>query len=190
MTRAREIREFWLDEAGPQGWYLGGDDLDAEITKRFEADWEKARRGEYDGWQCRPEEAFSLIVLLDQFPRNMFRGTAKAFSSDKKALCCAKKAIDRGFDLRLPEPERQFFYLPMMHSESLTDQERCVRLMTSRMAGAGESNLLHAKVHREVIRRFGRFPYRNEALARGMTGPEISFIEQGGYEETLRQLQN
>jgi len=186
MADAEDIRHFWIDEVGPEGWYNGSEQLDASIQERFGEAWEQASTGDYNHWACDPDKSLSLIILLDQFPRNMFRGLKQSFFTDRKALCVAKKALDRGYDLRTPEPERQFFYVPLMHSESLTDQERCVRLMTSRMQSTGTSNLLHAKVHREVIRQFGRFPYRNAALDRNPTVSEIAYLDHGGYGETLR----
>jgi uncharacterized protein (DUF924 family) len=119
----------------------------------------------------------------------MFRGSDKAFATDCAALAAAKAAVDRKWDLRIDEPARQFFYLPMMHSESLTDQERCVRLIKERMPTCGASNLQHARAHREVIRLFGRFPYRNAVLQRPSTEPEMAYVEAGGYGETVRGLQ-
>lgn len=189
MANPNEILSFWLEEVGPAGWYNGSEELDAAIISRFGSAWEEAAAGEYSDWACCPDKSLALIILVDQFPRNMFRNSFRAFSTDRKALCYAKKAIDKGFDLRTPEPQRQFYYLPLMHSESLTDQERCVRLMKKRMASEGTTNLLHARVHREVIRQFGRFPYRNQVLDRNPTPPEIAYLESGGYTETLRQLQ-
>ena len=103
------------------------------------------------------------------------------------ALAVTKRAIDRGWDLKIDEPARQFFYLPLMHSESLTDQDRCVRLIAERMEA--EANLLHAKAHREVIRKFGRFPYRNEALSRRATAGEKAYLDEGGYGSTVRALE-
>lgn len=188
MADAAEIRRFWVEEVGPAGWYMSTEKLDASIQERFGEAWEQAAAGEYTDWACDPEKSLSLLILLDQFPRNMFRGSKRAFSTDQKALCVAKKAIDRGYDMRTPEPARQFYYLPLMHSESLTDQERCVRLMKTRMPEAGEGNLLHAKVHREVIRKFGRFPYRNDALERETTSHENAYLASGGYSETMRQV--
>jgi len=119
----------------------------------------------------------------------MFRGSAKAFASDKVSLAAAKVAIDRGWDTRIDEPARQFFYLPLMHSENLCDQERCIRLVAERLPRTGDSNLLHAKAHREVIRRFGRFPYRNDALERRSTAPERDYVAAGGYGSTVQELQ-
>ena len=119
----------------------------------------------------------------------MFRGQGTAFASDRIALAAAKQAIHRGWDMRIDEPSRQFFYLPLMHSENLCDQDRCVRLMKERMPASGDSNLMHAKVHREVIRQFGRFPYRNDALSRKTTEAEKAFISDGGYGAILRDMQ-
>ena len=189
MVSPEEVLEFWLDEVGPDGWYEVDPALDARIRDRFAAAWQEAREGKYALWLTYPSGALAYIILTDQFPRNMFRGEAAAFSTDAAALAAAKAAIDKGWDMRIDEPARQFFYLPLMHSENLCDQDRCVRLMCERMTQTGASNLLHARAHREVIRQFGRFPYRNEALARNFTAHERSYVEEGGYGSTLRRLQ-
>ena len=175
------ILDFWLNEVGPDGWYAIDPDVDARITERFMDLWVSAKRGEMDEWGLRPKEALALLIVLDQFPRNMFRDSGAAFSTDPKALCAAKKAISLGHDLQAKEPERQFFYMPLMHSESLVDQDRCVRLILTRMPMTGEANLRHARAHREVIRQFGRFPYRNDALGRRSTHAESDYLRQGGY---------
>jgi len=189
MVGPEEILEFWLDEVGPQGWYAQDDALDDAIRDRFMEAWESACAGSYSLWLTYPSGALAYIILTDQFPRNMFRGEGKAFSTDRAALAAAKSAVDKSWDLRIDEPARQFFYLPMMHSENLCDQERCVRLLCQRMPETGAANLLHARAHREVIRKFGRFPYRNHALSRPMTGPEQAYVSAGGYGETVRELQ-
>ncbi len=119
----------------------------------------------------------------------MFRGTARAFASDKIALAAAKSAVDKGWDLKIDEPARMFFYMPMMHSENLCNQERCVRLTHERMPKTGAEYLPHARAHREVIRQFGRFPYRNEALSRTTTNAEAAYLVGGGYGQTLRALE-
>lgn len=111
----------------------------------------------------------------------MFRGNDRAFSSDEKALVIAKKAITLGHDLRVDEHARQFFYMPLMHSECIVDQDRCVRLILTRMPVKGENTLKHARAHRNVIRRFGRFPYRNDALGRICTTSERRYLDEGGY---------
>ncbi|TLP56478.1 DUF924 domain-containing protein [Parasedimentitalea maritima] len=189
MVGPDEVLEFWLDEAGPKGWYMQDEAFDAEIRKRFEAAWEGACEGKYSMWLTHPSGVLAYLILTDQFPRNMYRGSKAAFSSDKLALAAAKAAISKKWDMKIDEPARQFFYLPLMHSENLCDQDRCVRLMKERMPVEGPSNLLHARAHREVIRLFGRFPYRNEALARHSTEPELDYVMAGGYGETVRLLQ-
>jgi len=189
MLTPDDVLDFWFGELEPKQWYEVDPALDARIRDRFEAGWRDALAGRYDDWLNGPRSALALIVLLDQFPRNMFRGSAESFASDRKALGLAKRAIDRGWDRREPEPDRQFFYLPLMHSECLCDQDRSVRLILTRMPESGSDNLLHARAHREVIRRFGRFPYRNDALARETTRPEADYIAAGGYGATVREIQ-
>lgn len=184
-----DVLNFWLDEVGPSGWYDVNDRLDAEIRDRFEDGWLKAQAGACGLWLTYPNGALAYIILMDQFPRNMYRGAGRAFATDRKALAVAKAAIHRGWDLRIAEPARQFFYLPLMHSENLCDQERCVRLICERMPEHGPGNLLHARAHREVIRLFGRFPYRNTALSRASTPQETAYVENGGYGETVRRMQ-
>jgi len=171
MLAPGDVTKFWIDEVGPKGWYLAVDDLDQSIRDRFSEGWSMAREGRLRDWKLAPDSMLAYLILLDQFPRNMFRGQAQAFATDKKAKAAAKKAIEAGWDKLVPEPERQFFYLPLMHSECLADQDQCIRLMASRMPESGAGNLLHAKAHREMIRRFGRFPYRNAALGQGTQPP-------------------
>ena len=139
-------------------------------------------------WLTYPTGTLAYIILTDQFSRNMFRGQAQAFATDAVALAAAKVAINRGWDLRIDEPARQFFYLPLMHSENLCDQDRCVRLICERMPEHRSENLIDARAHREVIRRFGRFPHRNEALNRNSTEPERAFEMNGGYGAVLREV--
>ena len=186
----REIVAFWVEAVGPKGWYNPTDALDETIRERFEPLWEKGRDGFLAKWLCDAEGTLAYSILLDQFPRNMFRGSGKSFATDGAALAGVKIGVDRNWDLRIDEPQRQFFYLPMMHSERLADQERCVRLIKERMPEGGAENLLHAKAHREVIRRFGRFPHRNEALLRESTPAETAFLEEGGYGAVVRKLQD
>lgn len=189
MVSPEEVLSFWLDEVGPKGWYREDEALDAQIREKFLTTWEAACQGKFSLWLTYPSGALAYIILMDQFPRNMFRGCARAFASDKAALAAAKCAIDKGWDLKIDEPARQFFYMPLMHSENLCDQERCVRLMCERMPEHGRDNLLHARAHREVIRKFGRFPYRNAALSRETTAPEAAYVNNGGYGATVRALQ-
>ncbi|MEO0390548.1 MAG: DUF924 family protein [Pseudomonadota bacterium] len=184
-----DVLKFWLDECTPEQWYTQDDALDAEITQRFAATWEAAREGQHALWLTYPSGALAYVILADQFPRNMFRGDPRAFELDGAALAAAKSAVDKGWDMRIDEPARQFFYLPMMHSENLCDQSRGVRLICERMPQHGAKNLLHARAHREVIRMFGRFPYRNDALGRTSTGAETAYLASGGYGSTVRALQ-
>lgn len=188
MVTPDDVLRFWLDEVGPEGWYKASETLDAQVRQQFLAAWENAREGAYGLWLTYPSGMLAYVILTDQLPRNMFRNDARAFATDQQALAAGKVAINRGWDLRIDEPARQFFYLPLMHSENLCDQERCVRLMCERMPEHGEQNLTHARAHREVIRQFGRFPYRNAALARPSTASERAFEAGGGYGGTLRRI--
>lgn len=188
MATPDQVLDFWLNEVGPEGWYNGTPALDDTIRTRFLGLWQRARAGELDDWRGAPRGMLGFLVLTDQFPRNMFRGSGDSFATDGLARATAKAAIARGWDLLVEEPERQFFYLPLMHAETLSDQERCVRLMMTRMPRTGASNLLHARAHREIIRRFGRFPYRNAALGRRDTDAERAFGAAGGYATILNDL--
>ncbi|WP_298911909.1 DUF924 family protein [uncultured Roseobacter sp.] len=189
MVDPQEILSFWLDEIDPEGWYKQSDALDAAIRTKFEETWHGACEGRFSLWLTYPSGALAYTILMDQFSRNMFRDTGQAFASDRAALAAAKSAIDKGWDIRINEPARQFFYLPLMHSENLCDQDRCVRLMCERMPAGGAEHLLHAQAHRAVIRQFGRFPTRNEALDRPHTKAEQEFLARGGYGEMIRSLQ-
>ena len=189
MVTAEEIIRFWIDETGPSGWYSGGEDLDSEIRRRFLAQWQEAREGACGLWLTNPVGTLAYIILTDQFPRNMFRNQADAFATDPQARAAAKIAIGRDWDLAVPVEPRQFFYLPLEHSENLIDQDRAVRLIHSRMGDQGAGTLLHAKAHRAIIRKFGRFPFRNKALGRETSAAEQAWMDAGGYGFELRQLQ-
>ena len=178
---ADAILTVWLEEIGPEGWYRSDPDTDARVRERFGDLWERAALGHLNDWLAGPQGALALSILLDQFPRNMFRGTARAFASDGRARMVATCAVAMGHDRRTPEPERQFLYLPLMHSEALPDQERCVRLISLHMPRTGNEQLDHACRHRAVIRRFGRFPSRNAALGRRDTEAERAYRAAGGY---------
>ncbi|MEP5730921.1 MAG: DUF924 family protein [Sulfitobacter sp.] len=189
MKNPQEVLAFWLDEVGPKGWYEASDTLDAQIRDQFEETWKAACEGQFSLWLTYPSGVLAYIILMDQFSRNMFRGQGAAFASDRAAVAAAKSAIERGWDLKIDEPARQFFYMPLMHSENLCDQDRCVRLMCERLSQDGNSSLLHARAHRQVIRQFGRFPYRNDALSRSFTPSETAYVAAGGYGLTVRELQ-
>lgn len=189
MTRPEDVLAFWLDEVGPKGWYQGTAELDGTIRKRFLKAWEAAQEGSFGHWLTYPSGTLAYLIVLDQFPRNMFRGSGESFATDLMALAAAKSAINQDWDLRIDPPARQFFYLPLMHSENLSDQDRCVRLIMARLPNGGH-NLLHARAHREVIRQFGRFPYRNDALGRRSTVAESRFLGEGGYGDVVRALES
>lgn len=184
-----EILKFWLDDVGPAGWYKSSDALDETIRSRFEQTLIGATEGRYSLWLTYPSGALAYIILTDQFSRNIYRNTPRAFATDRIALSAAKSAINKGWDLKIDEPARQFFYRPLMHSESLVDQDRCVRLMCERMPAYGAENLLHARAHRAEIRQFGRFPSRNAALSRASTKYEAEYVTAGGYGMTLKELE-
>ncbi len=188
MTGPEDVLSFWLDEIGPGGWYAGGEELDQTIRDRFGDIHERACAGALSLWLTYPSGTLAYIILTDQFSRNMFRSTAKAFASDKIAKAAAKVAISKGWDMRIDEPARQFFYMPLMHSECLEDQDRAVRLFKTRMPETGENNLPHAKAHREIIRRYGRFPTRNGALSRDSSAPEQEYLDDGGYGAIMRDI--
>lgn len=172
-----DILAFWLD-AGPQRWFARDDEFDAMIRARFLAVHETAAAGLLAAWEDTADGALALLIALDQFPRNMFRGSARAYASDALARAVADRALARGFDLRFANPERRFFYLPFMHSENLTDQERCVSLC----AAAGDrEGVGYAVIHADIIRRFGRFPHRNAVLGRTTTAEEAAFLADGGF---------
>ncbi len=176
---ASEIIAFWR-EAGPDKWYRKDDAFDAAIRIRFLAAHEQAASGALWNWEETAEGALALLILLDQFPRNLFRGSAHAFATDAAAHNVADRAIARGFDQQTEGPLKQFFYLPMMHAESLADQERC--LAAFEQLGAGfEDNVKYAHVHLDIIKRFGRFPHRNPVLGRISSAQEQVFLHSGGF---------
>lgn len=182
-----EIIDFWLNEVTEPGWYKVDEAVDQKIRDRYLEMWQTARKGGYDHWCCRPEHSLALLILLDQFPRNMFRGLSDSFATDSMARKVAKRAIYMRNDLKIDKPMRQFFYLPLMHSEVLADQDTGVRMYKLRMDPDGA--LLHPRAHREVIREFGRFPYRNDALGRVSTTAERDYIDAGAYGHTVKTLQ-
>lgn len=184
VDTAAELIRFWRDEVGPKGWYLSTPALDATIRDRYAALWDKARGGALAPWRDTAQGALALILLLDQFPRNMFRDRAESFATDHQALTEAARAIAAGHDLATDPPLRQFFYLPFMHSEDLVAQHNGIALFAERMPG---DNLRHARAHAAVIARFGRFPWRNAALGRPSTAEEATFLAQGGYAHALAE---
>jgi uncharacterized protein (DUF924 family) len=176
LPSAAEVVQFWSD-AGPQRWFRKDEAFDHEFRERFLAAHEAAARGELAHWERDPQGALALIVLLDQLPRNAFRGQARTYATDAQALALALRAIDAGFDREVAAPLRRFFYLPLMHSERLQHHDRAVELAQA----LGDDTLHWAQHHREVLRRFGRFPHRNALLGRQSTPDELRFLEEGGF---------
>ncbi|MBZ8132929.1 DUF924 family protein [Afifella sp. IM 167] len=177
-TRPADIVSFWR-EAGPEKWFSASDEFDAEIRSRFAEAYRAAADGELDGWAEKPEGALALVLLLDQFSRNLHRGSAAAYRADAKARRIADQALADGFDGKVPPDVKKFFVMPFMHSESLADQDRCVVL--SHALADGDATLPYALRHREIIRRFARFPHRNEALGRRSSAAEKAYLEGGGF---------
>jgi uncharacterized protein (DUF924 family) len=178
LASPADVLAFWR-AAGPDKWFCKDEAFDAAISRRFLATYEAVASGALADWEATPEGALALVIVLDQFPRNMFRANARAFAADPLARAVADRAIARGFDQRVPQSERQFFYLPFEHSEDLTDQDYCIALMSA----TGDADLLKwAKLHADIIRRFGRFPHRNQALGRATTAEEQAFLDSGGFD--------
>ena len=175
MTTADEVLRFWFDEH-PGDWFVKNPAFDAEIRERFLALYEDAAAGRVAHWADAPRSALALVVALDQFPRNLFRGEARAFATDPMAREVARRILGRGWDKAMTQSERLFAYLPFEHSESLEDQDLCVELMKD----FDERQRWYAERHREIIRRFGRFPHRNDGLGRQSTPAEIEFLKQPG----------
>ncbi len=175
-TTPIEIVTFWR-EAGPDKWFADDPAFDLTVRSRFLGAHEAAARGELAAWEDSREGALALVLLFDQFPRNMFRGEARAFATDAMARAVAERALARGFDQGTDATMRPFFYLPFMHSETPADQDRCVRLYEA----LGDSeHLRYATEHRDVIKKFGRFPHRNRALGRTTTPAEQEFLDDDG----------
>jgi uncharacterized protein (DUF924 family) len=177
LASPQDVTAFWR-AAGPKKWFRKDADFDREITARFLATHEVAAAGRLAAWEATPEGALALLLLLDQFPRNMFRASARAFATDPLARAVADRAVAHGFDTSVEAAERAFFYLPFEHSEKPTDQERSLAL--SRQAGGGKADK-YAEIHADIIRRFGRFPHRNAVLGRASTPQEQAFLDAGGF---------
>jgi len=178
------VLEFWFGVAPGKAraeWFRKDAAFDEEIRTRFGALHEAASRRALEAWRAEPHSMLALVVVLDQFSRNLYRGDARAFAQDAHARECAREALARGDDQGLLPVQRQFLYLPLEHSEDLADQERCVELMRSLEAYEPTRGLTEWAVkHRDIVARFGRFPHRNAALGRASTPEEIAFLEQPG----------
>jgi uncharacterized protein (DUF924 family) len=189
MSDHEDVLGFWFGPLDAQGradeehvrrWWRKDPAFDAEVRARFGALHQAVVRGERDQWLATPRGRLAFIIVLDQFSRNMFRDSARAFGADGRAREVAVEGIAGGMDRTLTRQERQFFYMPLMHSERLDDQDRCVELFASANQDGEAGTLRFAEQHREIIRRFGRFPHRNMILNRTSTGEELDFLRKPG----------
>lgn len=172
-TTAGQVIDFWFADDMQPFWFRSTPDLDAQIRARFESIWLSAASGALHEWEDSPQGALALAIVLDQFPLNMFRGQARAFSTEQHAVAVTRRALDRRFDRELPQEQLAFLYMPLMHSENLEHQNMSVQLFEA--AGLA-SNARFARHHRDLIRRFGRFPHRNALLGRTSTPEELAYL--------------
>lgn len=178
QARIDALLDFWFAPGMKAKWYRGGPEFDAELGERFATDCDRAWNGHCEGWVQTARGALALILLLDQLPRNLHRGNAKAFAHDEKARALSRHMLDRGFDRELPQRMRVFCYLPLEHSEDLADQEDCLKLMGQ--LDEMKAVVDYSRQHRDIIVRFGRFPHRNAALGRASTPEEEAFLKEPG----------
>jgi len=177
VVTSEDVLAFWR-AAGSDKWFARDDAFDADVEARFLPTYEAAAAGKLGAWEATADGALALLIVLDQFPRNMFRNSARAFAADPFARAVADRALARGFDRNFPPAEQTFFYLPFEHSEDAADQDRCVALFRA----CGDADLLKwAELHADIIRRFGRFPHRNALLGRATTPEEQAFLDGGGF---------
>lgn len=172
-AEALALLGFWYAPEMRRCWFASTPELDAEIRSRFEPLWFRAAAGELDRWQETPEGALALAIVLDQLPLNMYRGRPESFSTEQHAVAVARQAMANGFDRRIPEDRLMFLYMPLMHSERMTDQDMSVQAFAA--AGLAD-NLRWAEHHRGIVRRFGRFPHRNAILGRESTPEELDYL--------------
>ncbi len=175
----KDILDFWFEETQPQQWFQVNDAFDLLVLDRFSEIYKVAVSGQFDEWQKNADGALAFCILLDQMPRNMFRGTSKAFETDKKSLICAKYAVSKGLDQVLSLQKRRFVYLPFEHSENINDQRRCVELF-EKMKEDDPLGHDYALRHLKIIEKYNRFPHRNKILNRDNTPEEEEYLAQSG----------
>jgi len=187
-SRADEVLDFWFGSEGEPGygefreaWFRKDPEFDAEVTARFGELYEQAVAGDLDGWRDDARSCLALVIVLDQFPRNMFRGDGRTHAADEKALESSRYAVDHALDRELPAFQRMFLYMPFMHSENLDDQRRSVELFARLADEPGAPDVTsYAAGHKEIVERFGRFPHRNEILGRHTTPEEAEYLKTEG----------
>jgi uncharacterized protein (DUF924 family) len=170
---SQEILSFWFAARARPLWFRSTPAFDTELRQRFEATWQAARAGELSCWEQGARGALALVIVLDQFPLNIYRDQGLGYSTEAQARAVAARAIAQGWDAELDEAGKTFLYLPFMHSESLADQDRAIALYE---AAGMTDNLAYARHHREIVRRFGRFPHRNDALGRASSAEELEWL--------------
>lgn len=176
METPQSLLKFWFADTARKRWFDSTPEFDRELTERFLPVWHSAAGGDLVEWERTPEGALALVIVLDQFPLNMFRGKAQSFSTEAASRDVADAAILRGFDQQLSDQQKSFLYLPYMHSEDLEDQERSVALFE---AAGLEDSLKWARHHRDIVKRFGRFPHRNAVLGRENRAEEAAYLASG-----------
>ena len=182
------ILDFWFGRKGDKGygefrdeWFQQDTEFDERIRDLFLEDYERAVRGEYDDWQEKPQSCLALVILLDQFPRNLFRGDRQTYATDNAALEVSREAVQKGIDQKLPPFQRHLLYMPFMHSEDAGDQRRSIELFRKLAAAdAGPDIMEFAEGHQDTVERFGRFPHRNVLLGRSSTPGEVEFLGRSG----------
>ena len=174
---AMGVIRFWFEDSGPDEWFAKRPQFDAQIRERFAQTHERALAGDYDDWERDPHACLALVVVLDQFPRNMFRDDPRAYRADARALATARRAVAAGYHRVLTQEQCMFLFLPFEHSEALDDQRRCVELMRE---FCSEESVGYARRHLEIVARFGRFPHRNALLGRESTPEERAFLLEPG----------
>ena len=175
-----EVLKFWFEENGREQWFGKDEAFDDEIRRRFGEAAHQARDGKLERWVEAPRSCLALVILIDQFSRNLYRDSPLAWSADVHALAVAKLAVEKGYDAKLNNHERAFLYLPFMHSETLADQKHCVELVGEMVEGGDEFNQANyesALKHHDIITRFDRFPHRNDILRRECTVEELEYLK-------------
>lgn len=174
LATSDDVLAFWFSEPVKPLWFDSTPEFDKELQDKYLGTYQAALNGELSEWEKSPQGALALVICLDQFALNMFRGKVEGFAGEEPSRQVAARAIERGFDKSLDEVQKGFLYMPYMHSEDLTDQDRVVELFT--LAGM-ENNLKWANHHRDIVKRFGRFPHRNAILGRQSTPEEIAYLQ-------------
>ena len=177
IANPNDVLEFWT-AAGPEKWWQKDIEFDVEIKNVFGATHAAAKSGDLNNWLETPDGTLALVIVLDQFSRNLFRNDARAFEQDEQCVSIVKSAMDSGFDRKMRSDIGMFIYLPLMHSEDISDQKLCVKEMTRLKL---ENEIKFAKIHLDIIEEFGRFPHRNKVLGRATTPREQEFLDEGGF---------